>query len=157
MKTSVLKVYDQDKVTELSFAGKTRLAELLEANGLMPATPCGGNGTCGKCSAYLGDEKILTCQAYVEESGELYLPKKTIISKIRTDGFMPEFTPAEQSGYGLAVDIGTTTVVARLVDLSSGELLNAASRENPQRLLSADIEDLCKLFAGGAGIRHETA
>ena len=135
----LLKVYDQDKVSELSFSGKTKLRDLLEANGLMPATPCGGNGTCGKCSAYLGDEKILTCQAYVEESGELYLPKKTIISKIRTDGFMPEFTPAEQSGYGLAVDIGTTTVVARLVDLSSGELLNAASRENPQRLLSADV------------------
>ena len=136
---SVLKVYDQNKLTEIEFSGKTKLSELLEAHGLMPATPCGGNGKCGKCSAYLGSDKILTCQAYVEDSAELYLPKKTIISKIRTDGYMPQFTPKAQSGYGIAVDIGTTTVVARLVDLSTGELLNAASRENPQRLLSADV------------------
>ena len=123
---SVLKVYDQNKLTEIEFSGRTRLSELLEAHGLMPATPCGGNGKCGKCSAYLGSEKVLTCMAYVEESAELYLPKKTIISKIRTDGYMPQFTPKAQSGYGIAVDIGTTTVVARLVDLSTGELLNAA-------------------------------
>ena len=136
---SVLKVFDQNTVTEIDFSGKTKLSDLLEARGLMPATPCGGNGKCGKCSAYLGSEKILTCQACVEESAELYLPKKTIISKIRTDGYMPEFTPVPAEGYGIAVDIGTTTVVARLVDLATGELLNAASRENPQRLLSADV------------------
>ena len=139
MDTSVLKVYDKNQITEIEFSGRAKLSELLEARGLMPATPCGGNGKCGKCSAYLGSEKILTCQAYVEGSAELYLPKKTIISKIRTDGYMPQFTPAKQSGFGIAVDIGTTTVVTRLVDLSTGELLNTASRENPQRLLAADV------------------
>ena len=139
MGNSVLKVYDQNQLTEISFSGKAKLSELLEAHGLMPATPCGGNGTCGKCSAYLNNQKVLTCQAWAEGDSELYLPKKTIISKIRTDGYMPQFTPAKQDGYGVAVDIGTTTVVARLVDLSTGELLNTASRENPQRLLSADV------------------
>ena len=41
--------------------------------------------------------------------------------------------------YGLAVDIGTTTVVMNLVDLESGEVLHTASFENPQRFGGSDI------------------
>ena len=41
--------------------------------------------------------------------------------------------------YGLAVDIGTTTVVMNLVDLESGEMLHTASFENPQRFGGSDI------------------
>ena len=41
--------------------------------------------------------------------------------------------------YGLAVDIGTTTVVMNLVDLESGEVLHTSSFENPQRFGGSDI------------------
>jgi len=41
--------------------------------------------------------------------------------------------------YGLAVDIGTTTVVAVLVDLLSGESLAAASATNSQNIFGADV------------------
>jgi len=41
--------------------------------------------------------------------------------------------------YGLAVDIGTTTVVAVLVDLLSGETLAAASATNSQNAFGADV------------------
>ena len=41
--------------------------------------------------------------------------------------------------YGLAVDVGTTTVVMNLVDLESGEILYTASFENPQRFGGSDI------------------
>ena len=133
-----IRIIHQDGTTDIEFSGSPKLRELLEANGLMPATPCGGNGTCGKCSAYLNGRKVLTCQADAEE-GEIYLPEKKILSKIKTDGEMPGFDITPQEGYGLAVDIGTTTVVARLIDLKTGELLHAVSRENPQRLLSADV------------------
>ena len=139
MESKILKVISKNKETDISFTRKARLSELLEAEGLMPATPCGGNGTCGKCSAYLNGAKILCCQAWIEEGGELLLPEKKILNKIKTDGEMPEFTPAPGEGYGIAVDIGTTTVVLRIVDLKTGKLLNAVSRENPQRLLSADV------------------
>lgn len=139
MAESLLKVHYQDQITEIPFSGKQKLKDLLEPAGLMPPTPCGGNGTCGKCSAFLGSRKVLTCQDWAEGSEDLYLPEKKIISKIRTEGYMPEFTPAVQTGYGLAVDIGTTTVVARIVNLATGEMLHAASRENPQRLMSADV------------------
>ena len=41
--------------------------------------------------------------------------------------------------YGLAIDIGTTTVVANLVDLESGETVSVSSFENPQRFGGSDI------------------
>lgn len=48
---------------------------------------------------------------------------------------------AEWAGplFGVAVDLGTTTVVARLVDLKSGEVLGSQSFENPQRFGGSDI------------------
>jgi len=41
--------------------------------------------------------------------------------------------------YGLALDIGTTTVVANLVDLESGKTVSVSSFENPQRFGGSDI------------------
>ncbi len=41
--------------------------------------------------------------------------------------------------YGLALDIGTTTVVANLVDLVNGETVSVSSFENPQRFGGSDI------------------
>ncbi len=41
--------------------------------------------------------------------------------------------------HGLAVDLGTTTVVVRLIDLESGELVADASFENPQRFGGSDV------------------
>ena len=41
--------------------------------------------------------------------------------------------------YGLAIDLGTTTVVLNLVDMESGETLQSASFENPQRFGGSDI------------------
>ena len=41
--------------------------------------------------------------------------------------------------YGLALDIGTTTIVANLVDLENGETVSVGSFENPQRFGGSDI------------------
>ena len=40
--------------------------------------------------------------------------------------------------YGLAIDVGTTTVVLNLVDLESGDILYTGSFENPQRFGGSD-------------------
>lgn len=40
---------------------------------------------------------------------------------------------------GLAIDIGTTTVVARLADLNSGQVVSTASSGNPQAGYGADV------------------
>jgi len=41
--------------------------------------------------------------------------------------------------YGVAIDLGTTTVVAELVDLETGESAYLASFENPQRFGGSDV------------------
>ena len=41
--------------------------------------------------------------------------------------------------YGLAIDLGTTTVVANLVDLENGQTVSESSFENPQRFGGSDI------------------
>ena len=41
--------------------------------------------------------------------------------------------------YGVAIDLGTTTVVADLVDLETGESVYLASFENPQRFGGSDV------------------
>jgi uncharacterized 2Fe-2S/4Fe-4S cluster protein (DUF4445 family) len=41
--------------------------------------------------------------------------------------------------YGLAVDLGTTTIVVELVDLESGESVSVHSFENPQRFGGSDV------------------
>jgi uncharacterized 2Fe-2S/4Fe-4S cluster protein (DUF4445 family) len=41
--------------------------------------------------------------------------------------------------YGLAVDLGTTTLVTRLMDLSSGKIVEEASFNNPQTEIGLDI------------------
>ena len=41
--------------------------------------------------------------------------------------------------HGLAIDLGTTTIVVRLVDLETGELVADTSFENPQRFGGSDV------------------
>ncbi|MDO4553887.1 MAG: ASKHA domain-containing protein [Lachnospiraceae bacterium] len=41
--------------------------------------------------------------------------------------------------YGMAFDIGTTTVVAMLWDLKNGELMDVTARTNPQSIYGADV------------------
>ena len=50
--------------------------------------------------------------------------------------------------YGMAVDVGTTTVVFNLVDLESGEVLYTGSFENPQRFGGSDVMHRISYDAG---------
>ena len=49
-------------------------------------------------------------------------------------------TPLEpRPGFGAVIDLGTTTLVAQLVDLSSGEVLAVETALNPQARHGADV------------------
>jgi uncharacterized 2Fe-2S/4Fe-4S cluster protein (DUF4445 family) len=50
-----------------------------------------------------------------------------------------EIDHSDASIYGLAIDLGTTTVVVRLINLETGELVADSSFENPQRFGGSDI------------------
>jgi uncharacterized 2Fe-2S/4Fe-4S cluster protein (DUF4445 family) len=50
-----------------------------------------------------------------------------------------ELTGSSGPIHGLAIDLGTTTVVLRLIDLETGEQVADASFENPQRFGGSDV------------------
>lgn len=49
------------------------------------------------------------------------------------------FSSSEDGLFGLALDIGTTTVAAKLIDLNTGSTLGVSSAANPQAALGADV------------------
>jgi len=69
---------------------------------------------CGKCGLYPS--------APINESGVAELPRLV-----------------RRGGLGAAVDIGSTTIVVRVYDLATGEMLHRASTFNPQRKIAADV------------------
>ncbi len=122
-------------------------------------TPCGGHGRCGKCrvtaqgavskpapqeEALLGAEALksgvrLACLATVEGDCTVTLDADRAVRAISGDGIMPAFTPVPIfENYGAAVDIGTTTLAARLYG-RTGALLAQAAAPNPQRVYGADV------------------
>ena len=63
-----------------------------------------------------------------------------------------DFLPGDQpaTGYGVAMDVGTTTLVAMLLDLGTGEELAIASRVNPQTAFGDDV--LSRILHAGRGV-----
>ena len=67
-------------------------------------------------------------------------PGKRISSiKDKTSPFPRYFKMQEGEGYGIAFDVGTTTVAGMLADLKSGEVLAAKTCINPQRIAGSDV------------------
>jgi len=58
-------------------------------------------------------------------------------SPILADDRAFEFTPRD--GFGIAVDVGTTTLVAQLVDLANGHVPAVQTALNPQAVYGADV------------------
>lgn len=116
----------------------SNLYEVLAGEGLIDA-PCGGKGVCGKCRVTLNGESVLSCDYTVDGSAEIQLPQTSKVSGIVSDGYMKKFSFVPREGFGLAVDIGTTTVVAALYDLYSGRELGALSCLNSQKIYGQDV------------------
>ena len=51
----------------------------------------------------------------------------------------PREIDGDSAAFGIAMDLGTTTIVLRLFDLATGELVADASFENPQRFGGSDV------------------
>lgn len=106
--------------------------------GLHPDAPCGGKGTCGKCTVELDGKTVLACQIKVKENMTVVLPQRENTT-ILTDSLTASIHPDGLHDYAAAFDIGTTTVVGFLMDGKTGELLATASAMNPQTRYGADV------------------
>ena len=147
-----------------------RLSEVISID-----LPCGGHGRCGKCKVRAvgelsplsdSEEKLLT---EVEKAGGIRLACsarilgdceiETLFEKrkevIVTDGDMAEYSLLPTfDRYGVAIDIGTTTLASRLYD-REGNLLSESSALNPQSVFGADV--ISRIEASLAGKRAELA
>jgi len=113
---------------------------------------------------FLRGDYLLACQAFVADpSAEIEFAILRRQPRILTSGLkrdvtlQPSYTRIEQDVvfdspegpiavdkytgaiYGIAADLGTTTVVLNLVNLESGEIEYTASFENPQRFGGSDV------------------
>ncbi|MBP2662060.1 MAG: ferredoxin [Firmicutes bacterium] len=135
------------------------LSSVFKTIGISHKEPCGGNGRCGKCLVYAsGDlsplavqEQILlteedkrnglrlACLAKVIGNVVVRLPEEKK-EHILMQGTMHSFErlPWGKS-FGIAVDIGTTTIVTYLLQLETGTCFAQCSELNPQNLFGADV------------------
>lgn len=151
-----------------------RLSEALAQTPVSTAWPCGGLGRCGKCrvtafgalsepdgqeKAFLSEEERqagvrLACRTFV--LGDCRVEAAVSGGEaIQTDGgagvsaVRPMFVH-----FGAAVDLGTTTLAARLYD-ASGTCLASGGRMNPQSRWGADV--ISRIQASMDGAREEIA
>ena len=131
----------------------TPLIDILHEYGV--EFPCGGKGTCGTCKVRilegelkveeeqkrklkklnLGNEWRLAC--FCEAESDITLEISQFENIILADSSTFEFKA--KTGYGVAVDLGTTTVVTQLVNLENGHILDSVSDVNPQAKFGADL------------------
>ena len=132
----------------------TKLKEFLSVD-----MPCGGRGRCGKCKviahgelspvsvaerSHLSPEELkngfrLACLVTVEGDCAVQTLKNDSENKIMVES-QNDLTVSEPlfKKYGLAVDIGTTTLAAKLYDIN-GKLLSETKGMNPQSKWGADV------------------
>lgn len=152
---------DGEKRVVQSSEGMT-LLEALRGAGATVEAPCGGNGTCKKCRVLVRDDEgvsyRLACQTKVHEHMEVTLQKDRPM-EVTTAGMARQWSSDwRKGGFGVSVDVGTTTVVCRLYELASGKLLSSAGNSNAQIVFGADVitrikaaddghlEEMCRLI-----------
>ena len=124
------------------------LLKVLRKNGVEVYSPCGGNGTCGKCKVFIkGEGSVSSCLYPVNEDIEIVLPDKRE-ANILIDQHALTVQLALNPGpsgdlsfypHGVAIDIGTTSVVFYLVNLFTGSIIETRAIMNPQAKYGADV------------------
>ncbi len=137
------------------------LLQVLLSAGVFVDNPCNGMGKCGKCKVqilsgecttisetervFLSEAEVqegirLSCLCEVNSDVVIRTLQKEREHKVLTKGYLPEFEKdVFEDGYGVAIDIGTTTVVTALIDLKTGEEIANASMINAQKHLGLDV------------------
>lgn len=129
--------FQPDQV-EVAVCRGTSLLSAQIAAGLHPDAPCGGRGTCEKCKVFVDGQEVLACQTVVDRDMTVWLPDAKKFN-ILTKGMTQKIQPDGTDDYVLALDVGTTTLVAYLLDGKNGVLLAQSSALNLQNQYGADV------------------
>ncbi len=148
MKTFCI-TFQPQNITIQTEAGTTVLQAQIAA-GLRPDAPCGGKGTCGKCRVRIDGAEVLACQTLVDRDITVWTTDAAEVT-ILTEGVSSAVQPDGVDEYCLAFDIGTTTVVAYLLNGRTGALLARSSLMNPQSQFGADVISRIEQVLAGKG------
>lgn len=137
----------------IQVSDQTPLIDVLHEFGI--EFPCGGKGTCGKCKVKLLNGEIEISEIHHQKIDLLGLSSEwrlACYSNCTSDITLEieqfnhliladesEFEFVSESGFGVAVDLGTTTLVAQLIDLSTSKVLAVETALNPQVKFGADL------------------
>lgn len=130
--------------------------------------PCGGEGICGGCRVrvlsgwlpitsadrdhFSPDELSqgwrLACKARASEA--LAIECEQWRMDVLTD--VSAVAGAEKQGLGIAIDLGTTTIAAQMIDVSSGTVLVVETMLNPQSGWGADVMSRIRAVLEGADL-----
>lgn len=136
-------------------AGST-VMKAAESAGVLIDASCNGMGTCGKCRVIIDGHECLACRTTIDSDTEVYVPsthngsdcKKRMVSlpdgfelNLDTNRVFDEIGTGDSRNniYGIAYDIGTTTVAGMLWNLSTGDLVDVDTMTNFQSLYGADV------------------
>jgi uncharacterized 2Fe-2S/4Fe-4S cluster protein (DUF4445 family) len=135
-------------------AGATVLEAAAQA-GIILNTACGGRGTCKKCLVKIQpeDRPILACQYRIQSNLVISVPSQSryFRMQILEQGIEAKIEPsntiyeqirkktAAEKVFGVAIDIGTTTVVSKLIDMADGQCPATQSTLNPQTRYGDDV------------------
>ncbi|MCR5410937.1 MAG: ASKHA domain-containing protein [Lachnospiraceae bacterium] len=129
------------------------ILEYLRSQGVDIAAPCGGYGACGKCLVTVdGGAPLLACRIEYREGSVIKVIGDGNNDNRRNEGY--NIIAADTDGnsskkkspevnndrkYTIAVDIGTTTLAAALIDPISGEKIRQETCLNSNRAFGADV------------------
>ncbi|MDD5583084.1 MAG: ASKHA domain-containing protein [Candidatus Marinimicrobia bacterium] len=169
MKKVALTLYTPHKRHTIFVPAGLALHKAIQQGGFSLTTTCGGYGTCGKCRVlyhknpppptpaeqkHLSPEELkkgirLACQQSVTKDTfiEIFEETTRFGLHILSEGLLPDVPlnpeipvkASSQSLYGVAIDLGTTTLVVSLYDLKTGQRLKSVSGQNPQESYGVDI------------------
>jgi len=140
----------------------TKIIEAAAIAGVIIDTPCGGAGTCGKCKVKIVEPvqmqgEYQACQQEITEEIVVEVPKNSLLlgpDKIVVDSdvvykIIPDRKCVnDEACFGVAVDIGTTTLAASLVNLKDGTEVAVMGSHNPQIVYGDDVVSRIKVASG---------
>lgn len=154
---------------------KNTLLETLRKEGIFIPAVCAGRGSCGKCRIRVVEGEVpetdadlrffskqeieagyrLACRAYPESDCTI------VIEDGEKEGFFVQargkdgdaFPLDGNREYGIAADIGTTTIAMQLVELKTGKIADVYTTVNRQRAYGADV--ISRIEASNSGKKEE--
>ena len=141
-------IRDNQQAVEIRAEQGVNLLEALTGSGIDLYSPCGGKGTCGKCRVRIREQgTVMACQFSIKEGIEIILPSRMEASILELQHQYTadypvhpgDFTALSSSPFGVAIDIGTTTLVFYFYDFNRTSMVSIQSMLNPQTRYGADV------------------